>query len=433
MRRLYGSLLFSCACILSSSSICRADDAGDVETRIKALEKTVSDQQQEIDHQKRILEDQRQLLQSINGAGSKSVTGTDLKSIRGLGTGNGSQPNGTAPANQSSDEQRKAADAEPAKPVGQGPKTERPEVTVISEQGGVLTPPGHLILEPSVEYLHDTSNNLTFRGIELQDTVLIGVIEASNASRDLVSPALTARYGITAGWDVDVKVPYVYRHDRLTFLIPQAGQPDAQRQTNLTGSNLGDIELSTHYQITERPPYLIGNLRFKSTTGEGPFDIKRDSQGVDEELATGSGFYSLEPSMTLLYPTDPAVLFATLSYQWNIGQQINKSIGAVKVGHVDPGDDIGVTVGMGFSVNDDFSFSLGFKYDYIFGTTTEVTSQNQTRHEKSDSLHLGQLLFGMAYRVTPKLNVNLDLQIGVTDDTPDMQATIRVPIDFDIF
>ena len=104
----------------------------------------------------------------------------------------------------------------------------RPEVTVLSNQGGVLTPPGHLIVEPSIEYLHDSSNKLTFRGVSLQDTVLIGVIEASEADRDLVSPALTLRYGINSRWNVDIKVPYVYRADNLTFLIPQQGQPDLQ-------------------------------------------------------------------------------------------------------------------------------------------------------------------------------------------------------------
>ena len=100
--------------------------------------------------------------------------------------------------------------------------TERP---ILS---GVLTPPGHLIVEPSIEYLHDSSNKLTFRGVSLQDTVLIGVIEASEADRELVSPALTLRYGINSRWDADIKVPYVYRADNLTFLIPQQGQPDLQ-------------------------------------------------------------------------------------------------------------------------------------------------------------------------------------------------------------
>jgi len=425
MRYFYAPLALSYLCLFGFAGEAWADDNTDLAQRLKALEQVVQQQQQKIDAQQKTLDQQHQQLQSINAF--------NLDSIRGLGIGKPRADKtipGDAPQQNS---QQPANGGEPNQPVGQGPKTERPEVTVISDQGGVLTPPGHLIVEPSIEYLHDSSNKLTFRGVSLQDTVLIGIIEASEADRELVSPALTLRYGINSRWDVDIKVPYVYRADNLTFLIPQQGQPDLQRKTSLDGNDIGDIEMSTHYQFTDRPPYLIGNLRFKTTTGKGPFDIKRDSQGVDEELATGSGFYSLEPSVTVLYPTDPAVLFATVSYQWNIGQDENKNIGAVKVGHVDPGDDIGITVGMGFSVNDDFSFSLGFKYDLVFETSTDVTSQNQKRTEKSDKLHLGSLLFGMGYRLSQSTSVNLDLQLGVTDDTPDMQATIRVPIAFDLF
>jgi hypothetical protein len=424
MRRFYGPFALSYLCIFGFAGEAWADDNTDLAQRLKALEQVVQQQQQKIDAQQKTLDQQHQQLQSINAF--------NLDSIRGLGIGKG-RTDKTIPGDTPQTAQQPANGNEPSQPVGQGPKTERPEVTVLSDQGGVLTPPGHLIVEPSIEYLHDSSNKLTFRGVSLQDTVLIGIIEASEADRELVSPALTLRYGINSRWDVDIKVPYVYRADNLTFLIPQQGQPDLQRKTSLDGNNIGDIEMSTHYQFTDKPPYLIGNLRFKTTTGKGPFDIKRDSQGVDEELATGSGFYSVEPSVTLLYPTDPAVLFATVSYQWNIGQDENKNIGDVKVGHVDPGDDIGITVGMGFSVNDDFSFSLGFKYDLIFETTTDVTAQNQKRTEKSDKLHLGSLLFGMGYRISQSTSVNLDLQLGVTDDTPDMQATIRVPIAFDLF
>jgi len=424
MRRIYGPLALSYLCIFGFAGEGWADDNADLAQRLKALEQVVQQQQQKIDAQQKTLDQQHQQLQSINAF--------NLDSIRGLGIGKG-RADKTIPGDTPQTAQQPANGNEPNQPVGQGPKQERPEVTVLSDQGGVLTPPGHLIVEPSIEYLHDSSNKLTFRGVSLQDTVLIGIIEASEADRELVSPALTLRYGINSRWDVDIKVPYVYRADNLTFLIPQQGQPDLQRKTSLDGNNIGDIEMSTHYQFTDKPPYLIGNLRFKTTTGKGPFDIKRDSQGVDEELATGSGFYSVEPSVTLLYPTDPAVLFATVSYQWNIGQDENKNIGDVKVGHVDPGDDIGITVGMGFSVNDDFSFSLGFKYDLIFETTTDVTAQNQKRTEKSDKLHLGSLLFGMGYRISQSTSVNLDLQLGVTDDTPDMQATIRVPIAFDLF
>jgi len=55
------------------------------------------------------------------------------------------------------------------------------------------------------------------------------------------------------------------------------------------------------------------------------------------------------------------------------------------------------------------------------------------RNEKSNSLHLGSFLFGMGYRVADNVGVNLDMEIGATDDAPDMRAFIRVPIAFSLF
>jgi hypothetical protein len=68
-------------------------------------------------------------------------------------------------------------------------------------------------------------------------------------------------------------------------------------------------------------------------------------------------------------------------------------------------------------------------------TDTEVTdtTNHTTRTDKSQSLTVGSLLFGMGYRVSDNVNVNLDFEYGVTADAPDMTATLRVPIAFSLF
>lgn len=403
-------------------------DSVDIEERIEALEQAVEQQQKVIREQQLLLEQQRQEL--------KTLGSTQLDQIRGAGvrqsTPSAPADAGTAPA-PSAPQQPPAPPTD--EPVGEAPVEERPQVTVITDVGGVLTPARTLVVEPSIDYSHSNVNRLTFRGIEIQDTVLIGVIEASDADRDLFSPAITLRYGVTGRLELEVKTPYVMRDDRISFLIPQAMAPDIERTDNLDGNGLGDIEVAAHYQITNSSPYVIGNLRFKTRTGEGPFEIDRDDFGIEEELPTGSGFYTLEPSLTVLYPTDPVVLFASLSYQWTFEDDVNADIGQVTVRDVDPGDAIGLSFGMGFSVNDDFSFSLGYKHTYVWGTKTEIEPPfpAEKRTEKSNSLHLGSFLFGMGYRVADNVGVNLDMEIGATDDAPDMRAFIRVPIAFSLF
>lgn len=408
-----------------------AETAEQLEQRLKLLEDAVKQQQQIILEQQRILDEQQQKLSAIDAK--------QLELTRGAGTRQ-SQPTPTeptpgapAPAPQGTTGQ--PAGSTPDEPVGEGPEEERPEITVISDYGGVLTPTGTLVVEPTLDYSHSNVNRLTFRGIELQDTVLIGVIEASDADRDLFSPAVTMRYGVFDRFELEAKIPYVMRDDRISFLIPQADAPDIERTSTLDGDGLGDIEVAAHYQITQTSPFLVGNLRFKTRTGEGPFDIDRDDFGIEEELPTGSGFYALEPSLTVLFPTDPVVLFASLSYQVNFPDDVNAEIGDVTVRDVDPGDAIGVAVGMGFSVNDQFSFSLGYKHHYIFGTETEIIAPDPAgkRTEESNSLHVGSALFGMGYRVSDDVGLNLDLELGATDDAPDMRVLLRMPIAISLF
>lgn len=420
---------------MTFSSSVFAETPEELEQRLKLLEEAVKRQEQIILQQQRALDQQQERLSAIDAA--------QLELSRGAGARQGTPPaqpaapdagaGSAAPSAPSTPPSSTATP--PEQPVGEAPPEERPEIPVIADVGGVLTPTGTLVVEPTLDYSHSNLNRLTFRGIELQETVLIGVIEASDADRDFFSPSMTFRYGLFEDFEVEAKIPYVMRDDRVSFLIPQAMAPDIERTDKLDGDGLGDIEVAAHYQITDSSPYVVGNLRFKTRTGEGPFDIDRDEFGIEQELPTGSGFYALEPSLTILYPTDPIVLFGSVSYQVNFADDVNEEIGEVTVRDVDPGDAIGVAFGMGFSVNEEFSFSLGYKHHYIFGTETEIVAPPPTgdRTEKSNSLHVGAFLFGMGYRVSDDVGVNLDLEVGATDDAPDMRVLLRVPVAFDLF
>ena len=308
-----------------------------------------------------------------------------------------------------------------------------PEIQAIPELGGVLTPRGVFQVEPSIEYTNSTVNRFTFRGIEVVEAVLLGVIEAEDADRDAIRAAGTFRYGVTNRLELEAVIPFVYRNDRITTLIDPSGTEAAPSITDeLNGTGLGDIEFAGHYQINDGQdgwPFFVGNLRVKTNTGEGPFDIDRDSFGIPEELATGSGFWSIEPSVTVIYPTDPAVLFANVGYTWNISDNVDTRIGENLVTDVDPGDTIGLSFGMGVSLNDRLSFTLGYQHDFIDGTTTVINGLET----ESESLDVGALLFGTSYRISDSVSVNLNTQIGVTEDAPDVRLTLRVPISFDLF
>lgn len=319
----------------------------------------------------------------------------------------------------------------PRTPVGEAPAqpTRRLEADAAAlPQGmGVLTPDGKLVVEPTLEFVRASSNRLVFRGIEVVPGVQLGVIEANDADRDSLVGSLVARYGLGGRFEIEGRIPYVYRHDRVTTVAQR--DETVTRTIDLESHDLGDVEVSARYQITKGmpgDPIFVAGLRVKPPTGVSPFDIPYDQFGVATELATGSGFWGTEASVTMLYPTDPAVIWGGLSYLYNAPDDINKVIGDVRVGRVDPGDSIGFNIGFGLALNPRFSMSLGYSHNFILGTETELGETTQ----KSNSLQVGALQFGMSYRLTPRISILNSFEFGVTSDAPDMRMMIRVPYTF---
>src|SRR3546814_9098902 len=78
---------------------------------------------------------------------------------------------------------------------------------------------------------------LPILGVEILDTFLIGLLEAQDADRDLYQAAITGRFGITDRLEAEIKVPYIYRDDRISFIIPQI-DPDAQLTQDVDGDGI---------------------------------------------------------------------------------------------------------------------------------------------------------------------------------------------------
>ncbi|MDX5435510.1 MAG: transporter [Halomonas sp.] len=336
--------------------------------------------------------------------------------------------------------QESAAPGGITSPVGQAPveaPPQQPEVQAIADIGGVLTPRGRLVIEPSLQYSHAGVNRLTFRGIEILSTLLIGVFSAEEAERDIWTAALTGRLGITDRLEMELKVPYVYRDDTIRATVPVAGDSSFDIDRDLSGNGLGDIELTARYQLNRGHngwPFFVGNLRYKTTTGDGPFDLARDSDGIEQELATGSGFHAIEPSITALLPSDPAVFFANVGYLYNMSDDVNQQITEdLWIGKVDPGDAVRLSFGMAYAINPRASFTLGFKNDFIDKTKTTYFQDDRTATQSSRTLNVGSLLLGWSYQLNQDVSVNLGLELGVTDDAPNTVLTLRIPFGTNAF
>jgi hypothetical protein len=415
--------------------------------RIEQADRILAEQQRRLEEQEKELKEYRKALEQI--LAKDKLKSKDLAARRGAGPGGA--PAGAVPSRKSdsaspapatggtadgavvAQAQPQEAEGAPSAPAGKPPEsaTRPPEVAPLSDLQSVLTPRGKFVLEPSLEFSTSSSDRVALVGFTILPAITIGLIDIRRVSRQFLSPALTARYGLTSRSEVEVKVPYVFRWDS-TARRPLA-ETGSEELFKADGNGIGDIELSGRYQFNvggPGKPFYIGSLRFKTTTGKGPFEVEtfqpEPELSFPLELPRGTGFYALQPGITALLPSDPAVFFGTLTYTWNMKKTIDRlDASGSPIGEVDPGDGIGVTFGMGLAINERASFSLGYQHDFFF--EDKVNGETPLLAQK---IHLGRLLVGFSYQLSKRTNFNLSLGVGVTDESPDATITLRVPVTF---
>ena len=317
-----------------------------------------------------------------------------------------------------------------------------PEVAPIGDTPGVLTQRGTYVLEPSVQYGYSSSNRVALVGYTVIPAILIGLVDVREIKRNTFTTAMTGRTGINNRMEVEVKVPYVYRSDATVSRELFTGTA-VERVFDTSGKGLGDIEVAGRYQLNQGGAdkgYYIAGLRYKSRTGRDPFEVVTDCDtrcigenvtgtGLPLDLPTGSGFHSLQGTLTWLYPSDPAVFFGNLSYvhnfkRDNVTRLVRNGV-REPLGELEPGYVLGFNFGMGLALNDKASLSLG--YDH---STIARMKQNGAPVAGSVRTQLGTLLLGYSYRLSPKRTLNIAVGAGVTRDTPDVTLTLRVPMTF---
>ena len=159
---------------------------------------------------------------------------------------------------------------------------------------------------------------------------------------------------------------------------------------NASGRGLGDVEATLRYQFNDGgadKPFYIGWLRYKARTGKDIFEVVNDcvtrcvanatGTGLPLELPTGTGFASVQPGLTWLFPSDPVVFFGNISYLHNFKRSdVSRTVlsGAPApfpptstdlIGEVKPGDIIGFNVGMGLALNEKAAISIGYDQSIV--------------------------------------------------------------------
>jgi hypothetical protein len=438
-KRLAHLELLPLACLaLAMSGPLRAQQPGaeSGESRLDGLQRQINEQSRQLDDMRSSIETQERNLHQLQQALSEEI----LANARARGL---PAPVASAGAMQVPAHAQTSAQPTTQQPVGKAPESQErpPEVAQIFDQPGVLTPPGTLVLEPSLQYGYSSNDRVALVGYTIIPALLIGLIDVRQVKTTSAIAVLTGRYGLGRRFELEAKLPYVYTNgDTVSREIFTGAAVD--RVFNANGSGLGDVEMTARYQLNNGgpdKPYYVAWLRYKSRTGTDLFEVVTDcvtrcignttGTGLPLELPTGTGFDSLQPGITWLFPSDPVVFFGSLSYLHNFKRSdVSRTVigGQTEfLGDIEAGDIIGFNLGMGLALNEKAAISIGYDQNSI-----GKTKQNGQDVAGGVRITLATLLLGGTYRFNENVSLNVALGAGLTRDTPDLNFTVRVPVTF---
>jgi hypothetical protein len=424
-------------------------DAAKIRAEIQSEEQKIHALEQQLHVQSLRLNDQQNLLDAELSKLRATGTSTPATAASSAAPVNPSATPSSEPAPSNEAATAPAATtpaADQAAPVS-GPSPQQRDTKAVlqtahelSNTGGVLTPRGQFVIDPSFEYDYWNENQVTVSGFTIVPGITFGDINVNRVQANYLTEALTLRYGLTNRLEVNARVPVVYAYGTTT--TQPLGSNAQIYSPSASNFNLGDIQFGGSYQINTGAngwPIFLGNLLFKTTTGVSPFSVPiyttNDPDGglyiagIQKKLPTGTGFYSLEPNVTMLIPTSPGVLFANILYGVSFSRNVeiaNRAGGESTEATVRPGDFISATFGVGFALNDKTSLTFSYQQEHVWQTTENGANI------AGSSFDFGTFNFGVGLTVAKNMSVNIGAGIGVGPNNPVAKILIEVPIRFSL-
>jgi hypothetical protein len=466
------AMLLGTASLVSASRAALADDTAEDIRQLRAtIQKELADlrKREEKLHQEFLRLDQKsqlldEQLEILRAAGVESGGTNPSPAAGGVARPAGAEgpPNPaaaievgetTAPAVAAQPAPEPAAAAAAAPPAGgesapiSGPSAEERQTRqvvetapTLSSVGGVLTPKGEIVIDPSIEYDYWSQNQLGVNGFQIIPGITFGNVFVTRFEQNIATAAITLRGGVTDRLELNAKIPYVYNSGSTTSLVP-LGTSTQLVSVGANGTGLGDIQFGASYQFNSGAsgwPIFVGNFLFKTVTGTSPFEVPivtvndpngQFLAGTPKKLATGTGFYSFTPSVTVLLPTAPGVLFANLQFQHNLARRQpvqDRGGGPPTSLNLQPGESPAITFGIGFALNDQAALTLSYQQTYVF------TAYSDGHPITGSAYSYGTFDFGLGYQISQSTRLNLSVGIGTGQNTPAARVLLELPYKFSL-
>ncbi|MBC7452287.1 MAG: hypothetical protein H7335_00985 [Massilia sp.] len=268
----------------------------------------------------------------------------------------------------------------PATPDGEQADSNRALERALVREGSLLLSPKKVELEPNVVYSHN-SGDAGFR-------------------RTSYGPSFIVRAGLPWRSQVEVEFPYVIERIR-----------DTNGRTSSRG--IGDMSMRLSHQLRSEKgmwPSLVGSLGYQAATG------RNTSYEQGPLVAHGSGFPSLQGSLSVIKRADPLVFFGNYSYTYIYGR--DKAGAAIQ-----PGSVSGLRVGVALATAPATSLRAGFNLNFL--SATKINGRPVPTEDTNAFFEIG----GSAV-LTESTALDVAIAVGVTRSAPDFRLMVSLPVRF---
>jgi hypothetical protein len=313
------------------------------------------------------------------------------------------------------------------------------ELVTQSEQGIFGN---KLSFELGMQYTQFDKAQLNLSGFLALDAIFLGRLSLDSITSDVLVTDATIRYGFTDRLQVDVNIPYIFRHTNYQT-GGAGGDASGLIEAGSSGSGLGDINFGVSYRVlreTVRWPDVVINVRGKAPNGRHAWGVElvevdgsTGNLNIPARVAFGSGLWAASGGISVLKTIDPMVVFGSVTLFHNFSRHFDDLSEANfdQPGTVYLGDSIQFGAGVAYALNDRSSLTMSFTDRFFKHTSLKRDCDGCVKRQVVGSqANVGILNIGANFALNQRLAVITNVGIGMTNDAPDMLLSLRVPYRF---
>ena len=152
---------------------------------------------------------------------------------------------------------------------------------------------------------------------------------------------------------------------------------------------------------------------------------------IPERLSFGTGVYGASVGVSVLKTLDPMILFGSLTYFHNFADEFDDidEIPGNQPGKVKLGDAYQLGAGLAFALNDKSSISMSYTQRIVERTRLTPDDQNE-RVVVGSQANVALVNLGATFSLGENIALVTNVGVGLTDDSPDMAISVRIPYRF---